>query len=1357
MLNDDGTVGFAAGAYDTTRPLIVDPTLDYSSYWGSSGTDTGNGVAVDGNGNAFITGQTPALSGFATDVYVAKFNASGSSLLYVTYLGSAGGSGNSQANAIGVDPAGNAVVVGATAATDFPTTTGALQTSASGFDVGFVTRLNATGDALLYSTYFKDTIPNAVAVNALGVAYVAGEGYSGMTTTGGAYETSTSAFTSAFISAFSADGTTLVYSTYLGGTTFSDGAEAYGIALDTAGDAYVTGSATGSMGSNFPTTAGAYQTSYGGGMSDAFVTKLNPAGSALSYSTFLGGSDSDQGNAIAVDRAGNAYVTGKTASSDFPTSAGAYQTSLAGSYDAFVSKLNSTGTALVYSTYLGGSSNDQGNGIAVAPDSTVLVAGMTASSNFPNVDALAGTSTDGSNQAFLTKLDSTGTGLSYSTYLTTSLSSATSADAVVMDENGNAFVTGAAGADFLVTSGAYQTTYGGGSSDAFVLKVNANLEAPVITAISPDNGYSSSDFITDTWSIDVEGTAPPSITVRVYLDSVPIGTTTSNAYGSWSYSYTASADGTYAFTARSESGSIVSPLSATQLVTLDTTDPTVTVSIPATSTTLAPIVDVQASDLYGIPASATVTLDVDLLDDDSFTDPGDADYASGTLVNGFAAIPLPMSATGTYRVQAHVTDTAGNEGTSSAATFTITSAGSPWTLTDAVIRTSAEGDGNPDLQLGDLQISEPLDLDQSPGTSQWLDPALIYNSSMVNVEPIVQATLITDSSSSLPATITATLTWNGTPQSPVTFSTTGFHPGDDLTLAVQDTSTVTGITRDDWSLSVAIPGHSTATASGTAYVVAEDSSPFGAGWSFSNLNQLVAFSASGGDPAGYLWVYGDGSTEFFVGTSGTLTGPPEDNGVLVVNGGGSLTYTAADGSEIDFNSSGQQTDYISPDGLSSMTYSYTSGRLTGLTALDGGVATFTYFSGLLSSIEAPGSRSWTATMSSGDLTQLAQPDGNDVDFTYSSSRMTDLTQGTLANHWAYNSAGLLTTLRWGNSMSPSTSTLVSANSAGLGGLVAGSPVAVETDALGNATTYGLDDKGRLLSERDPNGALTQWTRNNAGQVTGTTDPLGNTTTYTLDSLGYVTEVTFPDSSTIQNTYQTAFHALLTTADENGNTTAYTYDALGHLLTITDPLGNVTTNTYSGVTGLLTSTENPMGLYTTYTYDSDRHVTSVTTVLGTTSYTYDSTTGNIATITNALGHTTSMSYDANGDLTGEATPDGYDQAWTYNSAGLLATYTNKDGAVETTAYDPFGRGLVATTTEATGTTSAAVTANTYDDAGQLIAATDPVGNVTQFTLDSIGDTVATTNALGNTSRSVYNLDGELTDTFDPTGAHALCVQ
>src|SRR5205823_8812463 len=234
---DPYTIGFAAGAYDADRPLVIDPTLDYASYFGGSNTDAGAGVAVDGNGNAFVAGKVTPAGGGISNVFVAKFNAAGNSLLYVTYLGSAGGSASSQANAAGVDPAGNVVVVGTTSATDFPTTSGALQTSASG---GFVTRLNATGDALLYSTYLTAT-PNAVAVNALGQAYIAGRATSGMTTTSGAYQTSVSGSAAAFVSELSADGTTLVYSTFLGGTAMLSSAQAYGIALDTAGNAYVTG------------------------------------------------------------------------------------------------------------------------------------------------------------------------------------------------------------------------------------------------------------------------------------------------------------------------------------------------------------------------------------------------------------------------------------------------------------------------------------------------------------------------------------------------------------------------------------------------------------------------------------------------------------------------------------------------------------------------------------------------------------------------------------------------------------------------------------------------------------------------------------------------------------------------------------------------------------------------------------------------------------------------------------------------------------------------------------------------------------------------------------------------------------
>jgi len=171
-------------------------------------------------------------------------------------------------------------------------------------------------------------------------------------------------------------GTALVYSTYLGGTGNDAG---YGIAVDTAGNAYVTGV---TYSTDFPTTTGAFQTTFGGGYGEAFVTKLNPTGTALVYSTYLGGTGSDIGGGIAVDTAGNAYVTGSTGST-FPTTAGAFQTTFGGVYDAFVTKLNPTGTALVYSTYLGGTGNDAGDGIAVDTAGNAYVTGFTESTDFP--------------------------------------------------------------------------------------------------------------------------------------------------------------------------------------------------------------------------------------------------------------------------------------------------------------------------------------------------------------------------------------------------------------------------------------------------------------------------------------------------------------------------------------------------------------------------------------------------------------------------------------------------------------------------------------------------------------------------------------------------------------------------------------------------------------------------------------------------------------------------------------------------------------------------------------------------------------------------------------------------------------
>ena len=261
VLEPDGQVGFAVGTYDPSQPLVIDPTLVYSTFLGGDGDDLGNAIAVDQDGNVYITGFTTS--------------------------------------------------------DDFP-------------EVGGIP--GNLGDQ------------------------------------------------NVFVSKLNAAGTALVYSTYVGG---EDNSEAYGIAVDAAGDAYITGFTTSD---NFPTTAGAFQTEPGGDGHQAFVAKLNHTVSAQNYATYIGGSGDDQGNAIAVDSSGDAYVTGATTSNDFPTTAGAFQTVNPGTVNPFVTKLNANGSALIYSTYLGGNDNlggDQCDGIAVDAAGEAYVTGTTSSSDFP--------------------------------------------------------------------------------------------------------------------------------------------------------------------------------------------------------------------------------------------------------------------------------------------------------------------------------------------------------------------------------------------------------------------------------------------------------------------------------------------------------------------------------------------------------------------------------------------------------------------------------------------------------------------------------------------------------------------------------------------------------------------------------------------------------------------------------------------------------------------------------------------------------------------------------------------------------------------------------------------------------------
>ncbi|HEY2964385.1 MAG TPA: SBBP repeat-containing protein [Pyrinomonadaceae bacterium] len=498
-VNGVNRIGFQLGAYDRSRPLIIDPVLVFSTYLGGSGFDQGYAIATDSNGNSYVTGQTAAIDfpvtagAFQTnygggDAFVAKLNPSGTGLLYATYISSASGNG------IAVDSAGNAYITGEAGPTTFPTTAGAFQTAPMGYDT-FVTKLNAAGSALVYSARFGgnlDDFGRAIALDGAGNAYITG--WTVCRSTVCTFPT-LNAFQSlfgggnndAFVTKIDSTGSALVYSTYLGGGKVINGTEDWGegIAVDSAGSAYVTGY---TYSPDFPVTGGAFDTTRAG--LDAFVTKFTPDGLSLVYSTFLGGAGREQGQGIAVDINGNAYLTGITESFDspftsayegFPVTAGAFQTK--GSYDAFVTKLNPKGSGLVYSTYLGGSAGvDRGWAIALDDAGNAYVTGDTASSDFPISNAIQATFGGGSTDAFVTKVNATGSGLVYSTFLGGNL--ADEGRGIDANGSGDVYVTGDTSSANFPTANPFQINNAGGlenHDDAFVVKIGDVAPTPLPT------------------------------------------------------------------------------------------------------------------------------------------------------------------------------------------------------------------------------------------------------------------------------------------------------------------------------------------------------------------------------------------------------------------------------------------------------------------------------------------------------------------------------------------------------------------------------------------------------------------------------------------------------------------------------------------------------------------------------------------------------------------------------------------------------------------------------------------------------------------------------------------------------------
>lgn len=473
--------------YDTNHSIIIDPGLIYSTYLGGSSGDFGTSIAIDSVGNAYVTGNTqsadfpttagafqPAFAGGINDAFITKLNSDGTGLIYSTYLG---GTGNDFGLGIAVDSTGDVYVTGGTQSADFPTTAGAFQTALAGSTDVFVTKLNDTGSALIYSTYLGGSSSNSglgIAVDSTSDAYVTGGTQSAdFPTTAGAFQTAIAGNTDAFVTKLNDTGTALSYSTYLGGSGDDRGE---GVAIDHTGNAYVTGV---TRSPDFPTTPDAFQTTFNGS-DDAFVTKLNADGTAQIYSTYLGGTDDDTGEGIAVDQNGHAYVSGFTSSTDFPTTTGVFQPAYGGgANDAFISKFNADGTALIYSTYLGGSDSDQSFGIAIDHSGNAYVTGETFSTDFPTTaNAFQPTFAGGVSDAFITKLNPTASALIYSTYL--GGDDEDRGNGIAVDNAGNAFVTGQTeSTDFPTTPGAFQTT-NAGFNDAFVTKVNTNTAFPDI-------------------------------------------------------------------------------------------------------------------------------------------------------------------------------------------------------------------------------------------------------------------------------------------------------------------------------------------------------------------------------------------------------------------------------------------------------------------------------------------------------------------------------------------------------------------------------------------------------------------------------------------------------------------------------------------------------------------------------------------------------------------------------------------------------------------------------------------------------------------------------------------------------------
>jgi hypothetical protein len=560
--------GFEVGAYDRSRPLVIDPyiSLDWEGFLGGTGEDFIQGIATESDGYVYVIGATASTASFPTtvgaydrtynsgfyDVFVAKYRSNGAVVEYSTLIG---GSGTDQPSAI-VASGGVVTICGDTDSTNWPIKLPCFQTSNGGGTDGFVTTLNSTGSALVASTYVGGSSydsPRALKLQG-GDVYITGYTQSTNYPTAAPYQgTLGTASASAFLTKLTGSLNAVVYSTYLRGSGtapfVSRSAQGFALSVDSSGRATVAGRTNHT---DFPTTAGAFQTAAGGGY-DGFVTKFDATGSALVYSTLFGGDGHDAVRGIAADASGNVALVGLTESTNLPVTGSAVQPTFGGGItDAMVAKLAASGASVLWCTYLGGSSDELGEAIGLDNAGNVFVSGETYSADFPVAGPAVRGTRSGSTDAFVSKFTPSGRVLTYSTYL--GASGRDSAVTLANNTGGETLYIGG-----YSTSGTFsigepvwtvQGAYGGGLSDALIARLSPPNQTPTVGATNRVSKRNVSVALTAyLWYASV-GVAGKSLDFS--LSGTALGSDVTDATGRADYSYAVPAGATlgdYTYTA----------------------------------------------------------------------------------------------------------------------------------------------------------------------------------------------------------------------------------------------------------------------------------------------------------------------------------------------------------------------------------------------------------------------------------------------------------------------------------------------------------------------------------------------------------------------------------------------------------------------------------------------------------------------------------------------------------------------------------------------------------------------------------------------------------------------------------------